>query len=413
MKRKNYLLAVVFFILISLTLAACGDSPKPTATTAPTTAAATTAASTTAVATTVAATTAAPTTAAKTTTAVATTAVPTTVAKTTTAPTTAASTSGLVLPSFANTIEVSVPKELNAEVEKQLTGVKGVSLRVFGSTDDLATLTAGVEKSLGGAGYASLIPGTKGFEIQKENAYAAFSKAGSPDLLLAAADISTQAPTGSNLGVPGLSAADAAKFATELKGKKTMLLVMGAKDLMTALATAQTGSKNTPVAATAAATTAASTVDSAAALEKYFSTLTEVELDPEVASAITLALPGAKNLYAVMAASDSDYMTTAKNLDQLLSTIGYKSGRPDGSGPLKKLGDVSIGGIYAVAGQPDVVWAVTELTADFDQTVKNLDTLEVPGLDKADLKKFFGQISGKKSFLVVISGQGMLNSSKP
>jgi mono/diheme cytochrome c family protein len=72
------------FLVLTLFLAACGDTP--TATTAPTTLAATTAASTTVAATTVAATTAAPTTAA------ATTAVATTVAPTTAVATTAATT---------------------------------------------------------------------------------------------------------------------------------------------------------------------------------------------------------------------------------------------------------------------------------------------------------------------------------
>lgn len=425
-KLKKIIATALFFLLVSAMLVACGDSP--TATKSPTTAAATvavtTAAPTTTAATTVAATTAAPTTVA------ATTAAPTTKAATTVAATTAATsagTSALSLPAFANATEVSIPKEFNALLEKQLPGVKDAVIRIFGSSDDLATLTANVEKALTGGGYASGVPGVKGFEAQPGGtAFALFTKTGSLDLLMTATDISDQSKITSSLNMPGLSQQDTDKFVSQLKGQKSMLVIVGAKDLLNMIirsntpATPQaTAAATTAAATTKAATTAASATTATTAtgsldqVEKFFNSLTDIPVDPAVTAAVGKAIPNAKEIKIEMGASDSDYKTAAKSLDQLMTTIGYTSARPSGALALDAIGKASIGGLYKMAGQPDVMLAVAELTPDFDQTVKNLDELQLPGLGDADLKKFFGQISGKKSFLVVISGKDLLKAANP
>jgi hypothetical protein len=148
-------------------------------------------------------------------------------------------------------------------------------------------------------------------------------------------------------------------------------------------------------------TPASSTNDPAAIIDS----LKEIEVDPAVLKAVS-ALPGVTNLDVKMLVGDDTAEKVATSLDQGLLQIGYKFSLP-GATKLNKIGASSFGGFYTAAGQPDVLLGATALVSNFDQTAKNLDELDIPGLADSDLQKLFGQLSGKKSLIVVISGKGL------
>jgi hypothetical protein len=156
------------------------------------------------------------------------------------------------------------------------------------------------------------------------------------------------------------------------------------------------------ISATGNATPASSTDDLAAIIDS----LKEIEVDPSVLKAVS-ALPNVTSLDVKMFVGDDTAEKIATSLDQGLLKIGYKFSLP-GATKLNKIGASSFGGFYTAAGQPDVLLGATALVAgNLDQTVKNLDELSVPGLADSDLQKLFGQLSGKKSLIVVISGSGL------
>jgi hypothetical protein len=118
------------------------------------------------------------------------------------------------------------------------------------------------------------------------------------------------------------------------------------------------------------------------------------------------SLLGVTNLYVKMFVGDDSAEKIATSLEQGFLKMGYKFSLP-GATKLNNIGASSFGGFYTADSQPDVLLGATALVPSFDQTVKNLDELDVPGLADSDLQKLFGQLSGKKSLIVVISGNGL------
>ncbi len=249
-------LVATFMLLVALLLAACGEPtatpvPPATATTAPTTTAPTTAAPTTAPATT-----AAPAT---------TTAVATTVAATTARPATtaAAGSTTLTLPTFSGTSEIALDAAIAKEILKQLPGVSDAAIKFYASTDDADTVAATVDKALVGAGYKFGLPGSSAPSKQGDAVVGFYVKPGAPDLLLAVGPVPADPSNiGASLNIPGISPDAAQKLVDQVKGKKSLLFIIGANTLLQGLLGAASGSGT---ATTAAATTAAATSTTAAA----------------------------------------------------------------------------------------------------------------------------------------------------
>lgn len=195
--------------------------------------------------TTVAATTAAATTAA------ATTAAATTAAATTQAATTAVATSTTaILPPTQGVTEVTLPASVGAEFTKQLGAAAGkASFKFYVSNETTTTLATTLNKSVTGAGYTSVFP--NGFQNQGGTLSGAYTKASAPDLVVVLVDI----PANSQEITKGLNVSpqDAAAFATQVAGRRTLVVALAGNNLFANLA----GSATTAAATTAPATTRA------------------------------------------------------------------------------------------------------------------------------------------------------------
>ncbi len=265
MKMSKRFYPVLVIMLVSAALfTACGD---PTATTAPaTTAAATTAAATTAAATTAAttaaATTVAPTTAPATTVAattiVATTAPATTVAATTAA-TTAAATSGSGIP--ATWKEVTLDPTVIKAISQEIPGNLNVSLKFYGSAEDVTTAATSGDSEFTKAGYKFAIPGqTKPAPVQ-DTAFGLYTKSGSPDLFFTVTDVATgTAGLASSLKTGGVSQILIDSTIASAKSYKSLVTVITGNGVVQSVLGATSGSSTTTSAA--AGTTAATTADS-------------------------------------------------------------------------------------------------------------------------------------------------------
>jgi hypothetical protein len=246
-KFRGYGLIVALCLLLTVLLVACGDSP--TATPAPaTTAAATTAASTTsaAVATTAATTAAATTTAAAKTTAAATTAAATTAAATTAA----TSTGSLSLPVISGAKEVTLDPAVTGELAKQIPGLSSISglvIKLFASDDADEKLAASTDTALTGAGYSFGLPGATKPSKQGDTIAGFYVKNGAPDILLAVGGITSDSVDISKmLDIPGLSKDAAEKMVSQIKGRKSFMLVIAGPNILQALLMGSSNASVTP-----------------------------------------------------------------------------------------------------------------------------------------------------------------------
>ena len=234
-------LVVVALLTVTTLLAACGDNtPAPAATT---TAATTT---TAAVVTTAAATTAA-TTAAAVTTAAATTAATTAAVSATTA---AAGAACSTCP--ASYAKIALPDGLLSAAQKGLPAtVTGFILEAYGTDDAVDKVALDTDASVVVSGYAFAIPGaTKPVKVGDYYS-GAYTKTGSPDVLISIVDVSSL-PT--FLKDTGADAASQQTFTTAVGTKKTIVFIFGG----TGLVSSQLGGSSTTAAAgtVAPATTA-------------------------------------------------------------------------------------------------------------------------------------------------------------
>lgn len=222
-------------LMVALLLAACGDptaTPAPTATPVPPTA---TSAPPTA--------TPAPTTARATTTPVAaTTAAPaggvaagTPVAGSST-PVSGGSLN-LSLPAISGATEIPVDAGLVATLAKQQ-GLSTAALKFYASDDSPDKLATSADTIITGTGYKFGLPGVEKPLNQGGVVVGFYQKAGSPDILMAVADPSTFT---SGFAIPGISADVLKGFVEQLNGKKSVLILVAAPDLLTALLGATSG----------------------------------------------------------------------------------------------------------------------------------------------------------------------------
>ena len=212
---------------------------------AATTIAATTTAALTSVATSVATSTTAPTTVATTvaTTKAATTAAPTTVATTvattkavtTTVPATTApiASNTTKFPVIANTSEIKLDPAVENSIKDgfatQVKGVKDLSVKFYGSSDDTETLSTSTHKALLDAGYKFAIPGFTAPTEQGDALVGFYSKPGTPDLFVIMGD------PNAGLGVSGLDASLFQQISSDFASKKSVLVVLSGTGLVNAL----------------------------------------------------------------------------------------------------------------------------------------------------------------------------------
>lgn len=171
----------------------------------------------------------------------------------------AAGTNNTALPSFAGTTEVQVDQSITAEVAKQL-GIPNLGVKLFTSDDDSTKVGDTADTSLTAQGYAFAIPGLAKPLSQNGGSVGLYSKTGSSDILFTAVPIPNNAADVSK-NIPGIDQAAAQKFADQIKGKKTLLIVMTGPDLLQALIKlGQNSVTGTPGSTSAAAAVATPTV---------------------------------------------------------------------------------------------------------------------------------------------------------
>jgi hypothetical protein len=181
----------------------------------------------------------------------------------TTAPATAAvtTTSGPTttdIPSITGTTEEQVDSSISAEVAKQL-GVQTLAVRLYTSDDDGAVVGDHADAALTAKGYSFGIPNQTKPISQDNGTVGLYSRSGSDDILFTAVPIPANADVSGS--IPGIDAASAQKFTDQVKGKKTLLVVMTGPSLLQALVALGQGSGAQTAAAvtTTAGTVAVST----------------------------------------------------------------------------------------------------------------------------------------------------------
>lgn len=234
----------ILVLLVSLLLVACGEStatPAPTATAVPPTATPVPPTATPVPATTVAATTVAATTAAAAS------------GATTTAASSSGSASGavtLTLPAISGATEIPVDTSLIDSLAKQQ-GLSSAALKFYASDDPTAKLAANADTAITGTGYKFGLPGVDKPLDQGGVVVGFYQKTGAPDILMAVADPSTFT---TGFTIPGVSADVLKGFTDKLNGKKSVLILVAAPDLLSVLLGATSGSgtsgsgSTTPVA---------------------------------------------------------------------------------------------------------------------------------------------------------------------
>lgn len=222
-KQKAGFGFIALFLILALTLSACGEAtatPVPTATPIPPTS---TPVPPTA--------TPVPPTA---------TSVPTATTAASAAPgggsgatgTTPGSTSATItLPTIAGAQEIPVDQTLVTQIAKQQ-GLSSAALKFYVSDDTPDKIGETADTTLTGNGYKFGLPGVDKPINQGGIVIGFYQKSGAPDILMAAADPSTF--TG-QFSIPGVSQDLIKQFTSQLNGKKSVLILIAAPDLLQAL----------------------------------------------------------------------------------------------------------------------------------------------------------------------------------
>lgn len=181
---------------------------------------------------------------------------PTTVASATSAAATSG-TDSTPIPAISGTTEVQTDASISAAVATQL-GIPTLGVKLFTSNDDATKVGDAADAALTGSGYAFGIPGVAKPVTQNGSTVGLYSKSGSSDILFTAVAVpANTADVGTS--IPGLDAASAQKFADQLKGKKTLLVVMTGPGLLQALVKLGSSSSS-PTAASGTVAAATPTV---------------------------------------------------------------------------------------------------------------------------------------------------------
>ncbi len=160
------------------------------------------------------------------------------------------SVTGATLPSISGTTEVSLATAITSQIDSALK-ISNATIKLYTSDDEAAFVSANTDKACTGSGYSFGVPGATGPQKQGDQYFGFYTKAGSPDLLTVIQAVPTDPAQLNNINIPGVSASDAQAFADQIKGKKSILFVLAAPDLLQAIG-ANFGSGSGPAPASPA-----------------------------------------------------------------------------------------------------------------------------------------------------------------
>ncbi len=171
------------------------------------------------------------------------------------------------LPPIPGTTMVQLDPELLASTARLVPGVTNPTVQLFASDNTPDKLAADIDTSFLGAGYKFVFPGISKPTRLSSTILGLYSKAGAPDILLSVTDVPTDVSLVSrSIGLPALSQAASQKYLDQVKGKKSVAILVAAAGVLQAFSgnigvTPQTGPD--PNATTAPANTASSPVTTA------------------------------------------------------------------------------------------------------------------------------------------------------
>jgi len=305
---------------------------------------------------------------------------------------------------IADPAEITLDPALQAALTKAAPGVADLKIQMFVSDDEPKHLATKTEADVTKAGYKFALPGATTL-VQSGTAYTGgYTLAGSSDLLFVIGTLSddpTQlAKNLKDFDLPGMDQIDQTKFLAQVKGHKSLILLMTGTGLGAALSG---GATTTPVATTApAVTTAASS-----------NPLTEIAVDPAIQAAFVIQVSSVTDLSVQMFVSDTAPEDLATTTESDLLKTGYKFALSDHTQIYKVSNGHSYAGAYAKTGEQDLVLGIGTLTDDQAQLASNLQELNIPGLAQADSTKFLAQIKGHKTLMLLVSGTGLLKALNP
>lgn len=305
---------------------------------------------------------------------------------------------------IADPAEITLDPALQAALTKAAPGVADLKIQMFVSDDEPKHLATKTEADVTKAGYKFALPGATTL-VQSGTAYTGgYTLAGSSDLLFVIGTLSddpTQlAKNLKDFDLPGMDQIDQTKFLAQVKGHKSLILLMTGTGLGAALSG---GATTTPVATTApAVTTAASS-----------NPLTEIAVDPAIQAAFVIQVSSVTDLSVQMFVSDTAPEDLATTTESALLKTGYKFALSDHTQIYKVSNGHSYAGAYAKTGEQDLVLGIGTLTDDQAQLASNLQELNIPGLAQADSTKFLAQIKGHKTLMLLVSGTGLLKALNP
>ena len=122
----------------------------------------------------------------------------------------------VAFPTFPGMSELSLSDDVNKQIAEELASqAPGSAIKIYGSDKTVAELSAGVDKAMLSAGYASIIPGMGGMMGQSDSFVGIYSKAGAPDIFLVLTNPQTAGVDESDPSVAG-----------QLQGKNSILLAI-------------------------------------------------------------------------------------------------------------------------------------------------------------------------------------------
>jgi hypothetical protein len=179
------------------------------------------------------------------------------------------------LPTIAGLKEIEVDAALKAELGKQLPPLPNFVLKLYVSDDISDNVSTSLDKALTDAGYQFAIPGATKPTKQGEAYSGLYTKAGALDLLTAVGSV----PNGSaDLSGSSMNQAIAQKLYDQIKGKKTLVFVVGANDIIKAMAASRNDSASQTATVTVATTTAAATTSASTTVATSSGTISEADI---------------------------------------------------------------------------------------------------------------------------------------
>lgn len=133
------------------------------------------------------------------------------------------------LPSIPGTSVVQLDPELLASTARLVPGVSNPTVQMFASDNTPDKLAADTDTSFLGAGYKFVFPGISKPSKLGITILGLYAKTGAPDILLSVTDVPTDVTLVSrSIGLPILSQASSQKYLDQVKGKKSVAILVAA-----------------------------------------------------------------------------------------------------------------------------------------------------------------------------------------